>query len=46
MTAPATPTTGGGWLAVFLWGIVAGSGLRIGWDVIGWVLGAVAARVG
>jgi len=35
-----------GWVGVFVWGIVVAAGARIGWDLIGFVLDAVAGRVG
>jgi hypothetical protein len=46
MTAPQPPSVSSGWLAAFVWGLVVFAGGRIGWDVIGWLLNALASRVG
>lgn len=33
-------------LSTVWWAFLVGIGFRIGWDVIGWLLDALAARVG
>lgn len=43
---PAPSQSVGGYFAIFVWAVVVGMGLRVGWGLIGLIVDAIAKSVG